>query len=179
MSVKDTKAEVNTITYDRDKIEEKVGSIYEAIVIMGKRAEQINAEIRTELHQKLDEFAVHNSTLEEVFENREQIEISKKERLESAIAFTRQVEREYPNSDLSKEALDIRAKLEKEVVEFAKLQKEVEARKAEFTEKQKAAEAKEDAKKQVKDQQEANKIKIDSAKISTPEPGATFKIRRN
>jgi len=41
------------------------------------------------------------------------------------------------------------------------------------------AEAKEDAKKQVKDQQEANKIKIDSAKISTPEPGATFKIRRN
>ncbi|WP_435523903.1 DNA-directed RNA polymerase subunit omega [Chryseobacterium indoltheticum] len=77
MSVKDTKAEVNTITYDKDKIEDKVGSIYEAIVIMGKRAEQINAEIRTELHNKLDEFAVHNSTLEEVFENREQTEISK------------------------------------------------------------------------------------------------------
>ena len=77
MSVKDTKAEVNTITYDKDKIEANVGSIYEAIVIMGKRAEQINAEIRTELHNKLDEFAVHNSTLEEVFENREQIEISK------------------------------------------------------------------------------------------------------
>ncbi|KAA0127467.1 hypothetical protein FY557_12665 [Chryseobacterium sp. SN22] len=77
MSVKDTKAEVNTITYDKDKIEDNVGSIYEAIVIMGKRAEQINAEIRTELHNKLDEFAVHNSTLEEVFENREQIEISK------------------------------------------------------------------------------------------------------
>ncbi|MEC5394660.1 DNA-directed RNA polymerase subunit omega [Bergeyella sp. RCAD1439] len=77
MSVKDTKAEVTTVTYDRNKIEEKVGSIYEAIVIMGKRAEQINAEIRTELHNKLDEFAVHNTTLEEVFENREQIEISK------------------------------------------------------------------------------------------------------
>ena len=77
MSVKDTKAEVNTITYDKDKIEAKVGSIYEAIVIMGKRAEQINAESRTELHNKLDEVAVHNSTLEEVFENREQIEISK------------------------------------------------------------------------------------------------------
>ena len=44
MSVKDTKAEVNTITYDKDKIEDKVGSIYEAIVIMGKRAEQINAQ---------------------------------------------------------------------------------------------------------------------------------------
>ena len=77
MSIKDTKAEVSTITYDKDKIEKKVGSIYEAIVIMGKRAEQINAEIRSELHGKLDEFAVHNSTLEEVFENREQIEISK------------------------------------------------------------------------------------------------------
>jgi DNA-directed RNA polymerase subunit K/omega len=77
MSAKDSRAELNTITYDRDKIEKKVGSIYEAIVIMGKRAEQINAEIRTELHGKLDEFAVHNATLEEVFENREQIEISK------------------------------------------------------------------------------------------------------
>lgn len=77
MSLKDTKAEVSTITYDKDKIEEKVASIYEAIVIMGKRAEQINGEIRSELHGKLDEFAVHNSTLEEVFENREQIEISK------------------------------------------------------------------------------------------------------
>lgn len=77
MSAKDSKAEISTITYDRDKIEKNVGSIYEAIVIMGKRAEQINAEIRSELHKKLDEFAVHNSTLEEVFENREQIEISK------------------------------------------------------------------------------------------------------
>lgn len=77
MSVKDIKAEETTITYDRDQIEEKVGSIYEAIVIMGKRAEQVNAEIRTELHNKLDEFAVNNASLEEVFENREQIEISK------------------------------------------------------------------------------------------------------
>lgn len=77
MSIKNTKAEISTITYDKDKIEEKVGSIYEAIVIMGKRAEQINAEIRSELHNKLEEFAVHNATLEEVFENREQIEISK------------------------------------------------------------------------------------------------------
>ena len=60
-NIKNTKAETNTITYDRNAIEEKVGSIYEAIVIMGRRAE----------------FAVHNTTLEEVFENREQIEISK------------------------------------------------------------------------------------------------------
>ena len=76
-NIKNTKAETNTITYDRNAIEEKVGSIYEAIVVMGRRAEQINSEIRTELHNKLDEFAVHNDTLEEDFENREQIEISK------------------------------------------------------------------------------------------------------
>ena len=76
-NIKNTKAETNTITYDRNAIEEKVGSIYEAIVIMGRRAEQINSEIRTELHNKLDEFAVHNATLEEIFENREHIEISK------------------------------------------------------------------------------------------------------
>ncbi len=44
---------------------------------MGKRLNKLMLKIRTELHQKLDEFAVHNSTLEEVFENREQIEISK------------------------------------------------------------------------------------------------------
>lgn len=77
MNTKDYTAEINTITYDRNKIEANVSSIYEAIVIMGKRAEQVNGEIRSELHGKLDEFAVHNSTLEEVFENREQIEISK------------------------------------------------------------------------------------------------------
>ena len=44
---------------------------------MGKRAEQINQEMKTELIQKLDEFAAHTDSLEEVFENREQIEVSK------------------------------------------------------------------------------------------------------
>ena len=77
MSAKEYKAEITTITYDRNKIEEKVGSIYEAIVIMGKRAEQINANMREDLRKKLEEFADHNGSLEEVFENREQIEISR------------------------------------------------------------------------------------------------------
>lgn len=77
MSLKDSKAALSTITYDKDLIEKNASSIYEAIVVMGKRSEQINAELRIELHQKLDEFAVHNTNLEEVFENREQIEISK------------------------------------------------------------------------------------------------------
>lgn len=103
----------------------------------------------------------------------------KKERLDNAIAFTKQTEREFPNSDNAKDAVETRAKLEKEVESFAKLQKEVEARKAEFLEKQKLLEAKEQEKKQIKDEQTSNKIKMDSAKISTPEPGATFKIKRN
>lgn len=77
MSLKENKPELSTITYNKNEIESKVGSIYEAIVILGKRAEQINAQMRTELHNKLDEFAVNNNSLEEVFENREQIEISK------------------------------------------------------------------------------------------------------
>jgi len=77
MNVKDLTAPVSTITYDKDKIEDKIGNIYEAIVIIGKRAEQIGMELKTELVQKLDEFAAHNDTLEEVFENKEQIEVSK------------------------------------------------------------------------------------------------------
>lgn len=66
-----------TTTINRDEIENKVGNIYKAIVIMGKRAEQINFELKNELVKKLDNFANHNDSLEEIFENREQIEISK------------------------------------------------------------------------------------------------------
>lgn len=107
----------------------------------------------------------------------------KKERIDNAIAFTRQVEREYPNSDNAKDAVEIRAKLEKEAIAFEKVQKDFEERKAEFTEKQKREEErlkeKEEAKKKQKETQEAMKMKIDSAKINTPEPAASFKIRRN
>lgn len=77
MNFKEIDAPNTTQTYDRSKIEDKTGNIYEAIVIMGKRAEQIGQEMKTELLQKLDEFATHSDSLEEVFENREQIEVSK------------------------------------------------------------------------------------------------------
>ncbi len=77
MDYKKVDAEPTTKTYNRNEIEERVGNIYEAIVIMGKRAEQINSEMKVELLDKLDEFASHNDSLEEVFENREQIEVSK------------------------------------------------------------------------------------------------------
>ena len=77
MDYKNVDAELTTKTYDRSKIEEPTGNIYEAIAIMGKRAQQIQSELRTELLDKLDEFAAHSDSLEEIFENREQIEVSK------------------------------------------------------------------------------------------------------
>lgn len=77
MNLKELKAPLNTITFDRAKIESKVGNIYEAIVIIGKRAEQINTIIKNDLNQKLDEFASNSDSMDEIFENREQIEVSK------------------------------------------------------------------------------------------------------
>ncbi|GGC92209.1 hypothetical protein GCM10011508_19300 [Flavobacterium lutivivi] len=75
--LKKTNAPVNTITYNKNVIEEKTGNVYEAITIIAKRANQINSEIKKELIDKLDEFATYNDSLEEVFENKEQIEVSK------------------------------------------------------------------------------------------------------
>jgi len=77
MDLKNTKAATNTVTYNRAEIEAPTGNIYEAITIIAKRATQINTEIKKELINKLEEFATHNDSLEEVFENKEQIEVSK------------------------------------------------------------------------------------------------------
>jgi DNA-directed RNA polymerase subunit K/omega len=67
----------STITRDLRELDEKTNNIYESLVIMSKRANQISNNVKEELHQKLSEFASSNDNLEEVFENREQIEISK------------------------------------------------------------------------------------------------------
>src|ERR1700755_3374318 len=67
----------STITRDLREMDKETDNIYESIVIMSKRANQISNNIKEELHQKLSEFASANDNLEEVFENREQIEISK------------------------------------------------------------------------------------------------------
>ena len=65
-------------TRDLNKLAAKSGgNLFESLVIVGKRANQINAKLKEELHAKLNEFASANDNLEEVFENREQIEISK------------------------------------------------------------------------------------------------------
>ena len=77
MDYKDTKAAVSTVTYDKKEIEAQTENIYEAISIIAKRATQINNDLKTELVDKLDEFATYNDSLEEVFENKEQIEVSK------------------------------------------------------------------------------------------------------
>ncbi len=77
MDLKKTQAPVNTITYNKEAIESPTGNIYEAITIIAKRANQINTEIKKELVDKLDEFATYNDSLDEVFENKEQIEVSK------------------------------------------------------------------------------------------------------
>ncbi|MDO5637949.1 MAG: DNA-directed RNA polymerase subunit omega [Myroides sp.] len=77
MDLKNTKAPVNTVTYNKAEIEKPTDNIYEAITIIAKRATQINSEIKKELIDKLDEFATYNDSLDEVFENKEQIEVSK------------------------------------------------------------------------------------------------------
>ena len=77
MDIKNTNAAQTTKTYNRDAIENQPENIYEAISIISKRAEQIKGDIKKELIEKLDEFATYNDSLEEVFENKEQIEVSK------------------------------------------------------------------------------------------------------
>lgn len=68
----------NTVeTRNLDDIKQKTGNIYESIAVVAKRANQINISIKEELHNKLDEFASHTDSLEEIHENKEQIEISR------------------------------------------------------------------------------------------------------
>tara|TARA_R110002072_G_scaffold41085_10_gene115881 strand:+ start:20267 stop:20602 length:336 start_codon:yes stop_codon:yes gene_type:complete len=75
--LKKTEAPVNTVTLNKNVVDAPTQNIYEAISIVSKRANQINIEIKKELLEKLDEFATYNDSLEEIFENKEQIEVSK------------------------------------------------------------------------------------------------------
>tara|TARA_B100000795_G_C22582475_1_gene354343 strand:+ start:45 stop:380 length:336 start_codon:yes stop_codon:yes gene_type:complete len=75
--LKNTEAPSNTTTIDKNLIDAPTNNIYEAISIISKRAVQINEDIKKELLEKLDEFATYNDSLEEIFENKEQIEVSK------------------------------------------------------------------------------------------------------
>ncbi|MBN2484545.1 MAG: DNA-directed RNA polymerase subunit omega [Bacteroidales bacterium] len=77
MDYKKSKAAPTTITRNTHDLAQKAENIYEAVVIAGKRSNQISVEIKEELNKKLEEFANYTDNLEEVFENREQIEISR------------------------------------------------------------------------------------------------------
>ncbi|MGB0887487.1 MAG: DNA-directed RNA polymerase subunit omega [Vicingaceae bacterium] len=77
MNFKNTNAESSTVTRNMDEIEEVTGNIYESCVVVSKRSDQIAVDLKEELIGKLNEFASSTDNLEEVFENREQIEISR------------------------------------------------------------------------------------------------------
>ena len=77
MDYKKSKAPVNTVTRNIMDLCEETGNIYETVAIIAKRANQIAIQIKEDLSKKLAEFASYNDSLEEVFENREQIEISR------------------------------------------------------------------------------------------------------
>ncbi len=77
MDYKKTNAQTNTITRDIVNLDRETGNIYETVAILGKRANQIAVEMKQELSKKLQEFAPTTDNLDEVFENCEQIEISR------------------------------------------------------------------------------------------------------
>lgn len=77
MDYKKTNAPTNTVTRNIMDLCDETGNIYESVAIIGKRANQISVDIKNELSKKLQEFASVSDSLDEVFENREQIEISR------------------------------------------------------------------------------------------------------
>ena len=77
MDYKKTTAPTNTLTRNMNDFREGTDNVYETVAILGKRSNQIAVEIRDELKKKLEEFSTKQDNLEEVFENREQIEISR------------------------------------------------------------------------------------------------------
>lgn len=77
MDFKKVNASATTITRDVRDLEIPVGNIYETLIVVAKRSNQISIELKNELSRKLEEFATFTDNLEEIHENREQIEISK------------------------------------------------------------------------------------------------------
>lgn len=77
MDYKKTKAPLTTVTRDLNELDVKTNNIYQTVMVAARRANQISVEMKQELNRKLEEFASYTDNLEEVFENPEQIEISK------------------------------------------------------------------------------------------------------
>lgn len=77
MDYKNSKAPHNTITRDMNELSKKVGNVYETVAIISKRANQISQELKKELDGRLQDFNVPQENIDEMFENKEQIEISR------------------------------------------------------------------------------------------------------
>jgi DNA-directed RNA polymerase subunit K/omega len=77
MDYRKSNAPVTTVTRNLDSLNKGTNNIYETVIIVSRRSNQISVEMKQELNKKLEEFASYTDNLEEVFENREQIEISK------------------------------------------------------------------------------------------------------
>lgn len=77
MDFKQSKAPTNTITRDMNKLVEPVGNVYEIVAIIAKRANQISASLKKELDSKLQDFSTPQDSVDETYENQEQIEISR------------------------------------------------------------------------------------------------------
>lgn len=87
MNAPKTTAAKTTVTRNVSDLDVNVGNVYETVVILGRRANQISQQVKEELSAKLEEFAINTENLEEVYENREQIELSKHyERLPKPVA---------------------------------------------------------------------------------------------
>ncbi len=77
MDFKKINTETTCVTRQKDQFYVGTGNIYETVAIMAKRADQIAAEMKSELNKKIEEYTTSNDSLEEVFENKEQIEVAK------------------------------------------------------------------------------------------------------
>ena len=77
MDYKKVKTDTTAVTRDKQRFYEQTNNIYETLAILSKRANQIGSEMKAELNRKIEEFATTSDNLEEIFENREQIEIAK------------------------------------------------------------------------------------------------------
>ena len=77
MDYKKVKTETTAVTRDKHRFYEQTGNIYKSVSILSKRANQIGLEMKEELNRKIEEFATPTDNLEEIFENREQIEIAR------------------------------------------------------------------------------------------------------
>lgn len=71
------KAAKSTVTRNVNELDAETGNVYETVAILGKRANQVAVELKEEINHKMEEFAVTGENIEEIYENREQIELSK------------------------------------------------------------------------------------------------------